>query len=1200
MRKSAFILLLASVLSLASCNGKNKNQTEEGGKINSVSLSQSEMEVYFGKRSSDITVTVDGEGEFNKAVKLTSDNAEIAEGSFTEVNSTETFKVYGKKLGETVIHVTSLEDETKAASLSVKVKEKEVIVISEIQSVSLDRETKLFKLSDQPIDVTVTVNGRGTYDDSATVTLSENPTVTVDKSEVKNGERIRVSPASLGETTITVTSKQDTNKAATLVVRVDANTPAPQPQTEVVQLDCVRHTLVEGGASFKVSAFAQGGNIAWSWKEDDAETYVHLEDGANNEGAYVTPVAATPDGKKATLVAKVGSETAECEFTVNERPKDIRTFYVSNNGFLGYAEVYFYAWNDFGDEIAAWPGVKLENPVQNTNGEDCYPFTVDILKYTSFKFNDHDTKETEEVLFSQFGGNNNVWFDQEGHAQFAIMQKDEATIRFDNNNVELYNGSTETFTFTCVKGDASYEVMEGEGFIENISIVNGAITVKGKAVGQAVIRVYIEGTEAEDFLHISVLDATGVKEIFFSNNKGWENVYLYAWNDNSNKHEWPGEKLENCVKNSLGEDVYSFHISFSTWKNIILNNGEGQQTVDISLADERFETLNNIYPSSAEVPFDVEFATFAGFSYSVAFVNDEVTVHNDKELNVRVDSNATGVRYNVTSGADKVEIAAHGDDFVKVRYLAEGDAVITATVGDASDTLTVHAVNTVSPDTTETYYFTNNKGWSHVYLYTWNESGNNHDWPGIELTHSQLNAYNEPAFDFELDPEEWMYFIVNNGSEQSVDISLGNPAFATNDNVYLTDKNGEGKYEVGFATFSPATPPAASVEFAEDSVTVYEGVNKLVSVTAQNGSGVAYEVTAGSTYVEIASQSDSLLELRWLAAGTATVTATLGDSSDTLTVTCSADPAPSTLKTYYFTNNKGWTDVYLYAWKGDTGLVAWPGEKLTHSQLNNNSEPVFDFQLDSEDCDGFLVHNGSGTQSVDVLLSNVAFASNDNVYLTDQNGEGKYEVAFATFTPAAPVVSVAFAVDEVTVHDDANETVLVTAENDTGVTYEVTSGATYVSIVNHSDSSVELHFLAEGDAVITATLGTATDTLTVHCLSTAHVHVYDPSTHECACGALDPDYVKVTFSVNYGTVEGQDIYMCGLNNVWDETDRVAMSWTAGNNWVATLTLQKDVEITFKFIMVEGANVTWEKDGSGNERHYTPTTTTTEVMTWGTY
>ena len=1011
MRKSAFILLLASVLSLASCNGKNKNQTHDTGTVSSVSLSESEKEVYLGKRSSDVTVTIAGEGEFNKTVKLSSDNPAIAEGSFTEVDSTETFKVYGKSLGETVIHVTSVQDETKAASLSVKVVSKEVVVVSEILSVSLSRETKLFKLNEndpQPSEeISMTLNGRGSYDDSATIALSANPTVSVDKTELRNGQTFRVTAVSVGETTITVTSKQDTNKSATLVVRVDPYTPAVQPQTEVVQLDCVKHTLQEGGSDFRVSAYAQGGDIVWSWKENDAETYVHLGD-HDNTGATVTPVAATPDGKKATLVATLGSQVAECEFTVAERPTDVRTFYVSNNGFLGYTEVYFHAWNEY-ESIAPWPGTKLENPVQNTNGEDCYPFTVDILRYTEFKFNngkegtDPEFKETEEVSFAQFGSHNNVWFDAEGHANFATLQKDEPTIRFDKNTVDIYKDSTEVVEFTVRKGNASFEVVSGADNVGNINITNGTISIKGVAVGDATIRVYIDGTEAEDFLHVHVLDNTGVKQLFFSNNKGWENVYLYAWNDNSNKHEWPGEKLENVLKNSLGEDVYSFYISFSQWKNIILNNGEGQQTVDISLAWEGFNTYNNIYPDSDSSPYEIGAANFEGFTYSVAFEAPSVEVHNGKDVNVRVNANASGVTYNVTSGSDKVEIIAFGDDFVKLRYIASGSATVVASVGGVTATLSVTTLDTPAPDSTQTYYFTNNKGWEHVYLYYWNESGNNHDWPGEELTHSQLNAYNEPVFDFELDPTEWMYFIVNNGNDQkTVDISLDNVAFATNDNVYPD-----------------------------------------------------------------------------------------GDSSP-------------------------------------------------------------------------------------------------------------YAVGFATFTPAAPVVSVAFAVDEVTVHDNANETVAVTAENDTGVTYEVTSGATYVSIVNQSDSSIELHFLAEGDAVITATLGTATDTLTVHCLSSAHVHSYDPSTHECACGALDPDYVKVTFSVNYGTVSGQDIYICGLKNVWDATDRVAMSWTEGNNWVATLTLQKDVEITFKFIMVQGSNVTWEKDGEGNERHYTPTTTTTEVMTWGVY
>ena len=857
MRKSSLILLLASVLSLASCDGLNE-QTPLGGKINSISLSQSEMEVYFGKRSSDVTVTIDGEGDFNKTVKLTSDNPAIAEGSFTEVDSTETFKVYGKAIGETIIHVTSIQDETKAASLSVKVKDKETVVVSEILSVSLSRETKLFKLNEndpQPNEeITMTLNGRGTFDESATIALSANPTVSVDKTELKNGEKFRVTAVSAGETTITVTSKQDTNKSATLVVRVDPYTPSVQPQTEVVQLDCVRHTLQEGDATpFRVSAYAQGGDIVWSWKENDAEDYVHLGE-HDNSGASVTPKVATPDGYKATLVATLGSQFAECEFTVAARPTDVRTFYVSNNGFLGYTEVYFHAWNDF-ESIAPWPGTKLTDPIQNTNGEDCYPFTVDILRYTAFKFNngkdgsDPEFKETEEVLFSQFGGNNNVWFDSEGHANFATLQKDEPTIRFDNNNVDIYKDSTEVVEFTVRKGDAKSEIVSGEDKVSVVSTSNGTISIKGDAVGDATIRVYIEGTEAEDYLHVHVLDNTGVKQLFFSNNKGWDNVYLYAWNDNSNKHEWPGEKLETVLKNSLGEDVYSFYISFSQWKNIIINNGEDQQTVDISLAWEGFNTYNNIYPDSDSSPFEIGMATFEGFTYSVAFETPSVDVHNGKDVNVRVNANASGVTYNVTEGSDKVEIIAFGDDFVKLRYLAAGSATVTASVGGVSATLSVTTLDTAAPDTTQTYYFTNNKGWEHVYLYYWNETANNHDWPGEELLSSQLNAFSEPVFDFDLDPTVWMYFIISNGNDQqTVDISLDNIAFATNDNVYPDGDS--SPFNVGFATFDPLTPPSATVEFAVDEVTLYEGVNKTVNVTVENGSGVVYNVTSGDDKVE--------------------------------------------------------------------------------------------------------------------------------------------------------------------------------------------------------------------------------------------------------------------------------------------------------------------------------------------------------------
>ena len=197
MRKRLFVLLLASVLSLASCNKKSEKNEEPKyeGVVSSVTLSQRDIEIFAGKRSGDITVTVNGEGSFNRTVKVTSENADIAYTSFTEVDSGHAFKVYGKALGQTRINVASKQDETKVASINVNVIEKQEVVVSEVQSVSVDQETKLFKLSDDPIDVTVTVNGLGNYDNTVNLTLTGDPCVTLDKTSLASGEKFRITPA---------------------------------------------------------------------------------------------------------------------------------------------------------------------------------------------------------------------------------------------------------------------------------------------------------------------------------------------------------------------------------------------------------------------------------------------------------------------------------------------------------------------------------------------------------------------------------------------------------------------------------------------------------------------------------------------------------------------------------------------------------------------------------------------------------------------------------------------------------------------------------------------------------------------------------------------------------------------------------------------------------------------------------------------
>ena len=120
-----------------------------------------------------------------------------------------------------------------------------------------------------------------------------------------------------------------------------------------------------------------------------------------------------------------------------------------------------------------------------------------------------------------------------------------------------------------------------------------------------------------------------------------------------------------------------------------------------------------------------------------------------------------------------------------------------------------------------------------------------------------------------------------------------------------------------------------------------------------------------------------------------------------------------------------------------------------------------------------------------------------------------------------------------------------------------------------------------------------------------HVHSYDPVTHQCSCGEYDPDAdvdtVDVTFVVNYETSPGQDLFIAGIKG-WDEANYIAMSWTEGHNWTATVTLAVGVEVEFKFRLRQGGAFAegegWESAGAN--RTYTPTVSTTLNLDWGNY
>ena len=108
----------------------------------------------------------------------------------------------------------------------------------------------------------------------------------------------------------------------------------------------------------------------------------------------------------------------------------------------------------------------------------------------------------------------------------------------------------------------------------------------------------------------------------------------------------------------------------------------------------------------------------------------------------------------------------------------------------------------------DTYYFENNKSWSKVYGYAWDGSDQNAKWPGVQLSKAgENNGHDVYAIKFSY-AGQYPNLIFNNGSSQTVDISL----YDYSGNCFKLDSTTNGKYNVGNYTIdlsgeTPEDPP---------------------------------------------------------------------------------------------------------------------------------------------------------------------------------------------------------------------------------------------------------------------------------------------------------------------------------------------------------------------------------------------------------
>lgn len=1121
MKKRLLPLLLAGLMTLGLAGCDDSEDVPLNGSVSEVSLSQNSIDVQLGKRSSDVTVTVTGEGDYSKKVKLTSDNEKIATASFTEVSSGETFKVYGLAVGTATINVVSLHDETKAASLSVTVKSKEVIDDPEILSFYVSETSKMFEVNGASHDFELTVTGKGDYNPGATISVTQDldhPCISLNKTEVASGEKFTVTPlGEAGEAAVNLTSKEDPSKTAQIQIAVKDPTPPEPVVSEDIRLDFDSRTLTVDDV-FSVQAVAIGGDVTWKLREkgsttlSDTSQYLEIVS-SSNSGATVKALKVVDE---VTLVATVGEHSAECVFKVEDAPTDVRELYVSKNANLNFEDIYFYAWNDKDQHNAEWPGEKLTEYVENTSHELCYKFTVDILKYPNFKFNNGKSgdalKETIDCSFEGIDNNDNVWFDADGY-HFAQIQRDVPSISF----IGVYGNALtlgvsdikETIQFKFNKGTPAYGVSDDDSCIEVTDFIAGSFKIEAKKVGSASIKIYLEEhPEVEATLSVTIVDASEMTTLYFSNSLNWSAVYLYMWGEGEgNNNGWPGQKLSSPVKNKEGQDVYVLHIP-AQYTSLVLNNGEGAQSVNIDKDDSHLVgEINNLWltdETDDDGHYKFGFAKYDPMVYTIRFgeegdTDNHVTLDMEGRIVVPVTSSAGGVNYNVASGSDFVSIlGSSSDSSLVLEWKEAGEATIVATVGDASDTLYVTCTNNPAVKEDVVYIFSNNQGWENIYLYAWGPGGQNAGWPGVKVTDNiGKNKFDQDLYQFAVDTLLYDSFLLNEGDglRQTDDIVLSEHPVIEGNNIWIGDQIGDSsKYTPMFSLFHPIEP-------AKSSVTIEEGLNteiEIYSVIPAN------QITVQSLDGSVATTTQIIsghITVTGVNTGHTKITLTYGSGDNEIVEEIDVTVVEENKQDYYF--YKGYdhyTDfsLYLFDSVSSEAKSAWPGDPITGETYKNSSgKECYKVTVDRNKYDSFILVAKDGTeerQTVDGLFDDFTgknmfgFATSEGSW--EQKGDKWYcHIEAGVYAPF--VYSIAFNEDSITVPEEHDVTVGVLA-NASGVTYEVTSGSDKVSIASHTDSSVTLHYLAAGEAEITATLHGVTAVLEV--TTTAEPLPPDPKT----------------------------------------------------------------------------------------------------------
>ncbi len=398
----------------------------------------------------------------------------------------------------------------------------------------------------------------------------------------------------------------------------------------------------------------------------------------------------------------------------------------------------------------------------------------------------------------------------------------------------------------------------------------------------------------------------GTRQILFTDNKGWGQVYIHYWGSASGDTEWPGTAMTPAGNNDYNEPQYSFNIPTDV-DGIVFNNGNGEQTADAyyesditgwypldSKNDKGYYEVGNWKDGGGGTGTDGFYLVgyFDGEDYwglDHPFVGGKVTVNFSTTSYVFIrDEAGKAWMTNGWAGEDAGSATLYSTDITgekSDKLIAPAGSVTFTLVNNGDGTFTLSngnggSVTPVDPSETRQIQFTNNDGWEAVFAYAYNDNGDLlGSWPGTQMTDMGDNGYGQHNFSADV-PTNASYIIFNNGSG------------------------------------------------------VYDGGQQTVDIPYDN------EVT-GWYLVEGTDENGKRLVGSWR------------EGNDTVTV--------------LFTNNKGWGSVNIHYWGGSSSSEC-PGVAMTLSGTNDYGEQQFSATIPA-DTTGIVFNDGNGSQTANIDFS---------------------------------------------------------------------------------------------------------------------------------------------------------------------------------------------------------------------------------------